>query len=90
MRTVHTFPFKVGWLVMRSTVKLRQPLNLALAAGLSKLAPSLSMLKVTLATGESAVARIVDSVPKIEVDINILAGNMYQIIGHDINENFEQ
>ena len=48
------------------------------------------MLKVTLATGESAVARIVDSVPKIEVDINILAGNMYQIIGHDINENFEQ
>ena len=48
------------------------------------------MLKVTLATGGSAVARIVDSVPKIEVDINILAGNMYQIIGHDINENFEQ
>ena len=90
MRTVHTFPFKVGWLVMRSTVKLRQPLNFALAAGLSQLAPSLSMLKVTLATGESAVARIVDSVPKIEVDINILAGNMYQIIGHDINENFEQ
>ncbi|CAL1166805.1 unnamed protein product [Cladocopium goreaui] len=39
--------FAVGWLVMRSTVKLRQPLNLALAAGLSKLAPSLSMLKVS-------------------------------------------
>jgi hypothetical protein len=54
------------------------------------LAPSLSMLKVTLATGESAVARIVDSVPKIGVDINLLAGNMYQIVGHNMNDNFEQ
>ena len=72
MRTVHAFPLKVGWLVMRSTVKLRQPLNLALAAGLSKLAPSLAMLKVTLATGENPVAGIRDSVPKIGVDIIFL------------------
>eukprot|EP00438_Fugacium_kawagutii_P015363 Skav235029 [mRNA] locus=scaffold854:7525:8924:+ [translate_table: standard] len=45
---VHIAPdFAVGFLAARSTVKLRQPLNIALAAGLSKLAPSLSLLKVS-------------------------------------------
>ncbi|CAE7337549.1 unnamed protein product [Symbiodinium microadriaticum] len=39
--------YAVGWLTMRSTFKLRQPLNFALAAAASKQMPSLSLLKVS-------------------------------------------
>mmetsp|Transcript_11246 Transcript_11246/g.24376 ORF Transcript_11246/g.24376 Transcript_11246/m.24376 type:complete len:363 (-) Transcript_11246:26-1114(-) len=39
--------YAVGWLTMRSTFKIRQPLNFALAAAASKRMPSLSLLKVS-------------------------------------------
>merc|ERR1719247_1727950 len=39
--------YAIGWLVMQATVKLRQPVNIVLAAALSNLAPALSMLKVS-------------------------------------------
>lgn len=39
--------YAVGWLVMQSTVKLRQPINAALAATTSNLVPALSLLKVS-------------------------------------------
>lgn len=39
--------FAVGWLVMRMTARLRMPLNLAIAAPLSRFVPALSELKVS-------------------------------------------
>ncbi|CAE8617953.1 unnamed protein product [Polarella glacialis] len=39
--------YAVGWLLMRATVKFRQPVNLGLAAVVSKLLPGLSMMKVS-------------------------------------------
>ncbi|CAK9015055.1 Hypothetical protein (Fragment) [Durusdinium trenchii] len=58
--------YAVGWLAMRSTVKLRQPLNLALATVLSKFEPRLSMLKVspllTAATADAETRSAIMSV----------------------------
>lgn len=39
--------YAVGWLVMRTTSRLRMPLNLAIAAPLSKTFPALSGLKIS-------------------------------------------
>eukprot|EP00928_Gymnodinium_smaydae_P092801 TRINITY_DN7673_c0_g1_i1.p1 TRINITY_DN7673_c0_g1~~TRINITY_DN7673_c0_g1_i1.p1 ORF type:complete len:505 (-),score=147.45 TRINITY_DN7673_c0_g1_i1:68-1582(-) len=39
--------YAVGWLVMRTTSRLRMPLNAALAAPLAALAPALSKLKIS-------------------------------------------